>query len=109
MIDGKFKHPRFKSRKSNDFSYREVMISENCFDFDHRTLNIPKLKKVKFKLRSLPKNFIIKSVRNITVKKLQAESILLRFAAKWNILSQHIGTKAKCPQLAWTGVQRLCS
>ena len=69
MIGGKFKHPRFKSRKSNNFSYREVMISENCFDFDHRTLNIPKLKKVKFKLRSLPKNFIIKSVKNITVKK----------------------------------------
>ena len=69
MIGGKFKHPRFKSRKSNDFSYREVMISENCFDFNHRTLNIPKLKKVKFKLRSLPKNFIIKSVKNITVKK----------------------------------------
>lgn len=69
MIGGNFRHPRFKSRKSNDFSYREVMISENCFDFDHRTLNIPKLKKVKFKLRSLPKNFIIKSVRNITVKK----------------------------------------
>lgn len=45
------------------------MISENCFDFDHRLLNIPKLKKVKFKLRSLPKNFIIKSVKNITVKK----------------------------------------
>lgn len=45
------------------------MISENCFDFNHRTLNIPKLKKVKFKLRSLPKNFIIKSVKNITVKK----------------------------------------
>ena len=69
MIGGKFKHPRFKSRKSNDFSYREVMISENCFDFDHRTLSIPKLKKVKFKLRSLPENFIIRSVRNITVKK----------------------------------------
>lgn len=69
MIGGKFKHPRFKSRKSNDFSYREVMISENCFDFDHRTLSIPKLKKVKFKLRSLSKNFIIRSVRNITVKK----------------------------------------
>lgn len=69
MIGGKFKHPRFKSKKSNRFSYREVMISENCFDFDHRTLNIPKLKKVKFKLRSLPKNFIIKSVKNITVKK----------------------------------------
>lgn len=69
MIGGKFKHPRFKSKKSNDFSYREVMISENCFDFDHRMLSIPKLKKVKFKLRSLPKNFIIKSVKNITVKK----------------------------------------
>jgi putative transposase len=69
MIGGKFKHPRFKNKKSNNFSYREVMISENCFDFDHRTLNIPKLKKVKFKLRLLPKNFIIKSVKNITVKK----------------------------------------
>lgn len=45
------------------------MISENCLDFDHRTLNIPKLKKVKFKLRSLPRNFILKSVRNITVRK----------------------------------------
>ena len=69
MIGGKFKHPRFKSRKSNDYSYREVMIPENCFDFIHRTLNIPKLKKVKFKLRSLPKNFQIKAVKNITVKK----------------------------------------
>ena len=69
MIGGKFKHPKFKSKKSNDFSYREVMVSDNCFDFDHRTLNIPKLKKVKFKLRKLPKNFIIKSVKNITVKK----------------------------------------
>ena len=69
MTGGKFKHPRFKSKKSNRFSYREVMISENCLDFDHRTLNIPKLKKVKFKLRSLPKNFILKSVRNITVRK----------------------------------------
>ena len=69
MIGGKFKHPKFKTKKSNDFSYREIMISENCFDFDHRTLNIPKLKKVKFKLRKLPKNFIIKSVKNITVKK----------------------------------------
>ena len=69
MIGGKFKHPKFKTKKSNIFSYREVMITENCFDFDHRTLNIPKLKKVKFKLRSLPKNFIIKSVKNITVKK----------------------------------------
>ena len=45
------------------------MISENCFDFEHRTLKIPKLNKVKFKLHSLPKNFIIKSVKNITVKK----------------------------------------
>ena len=69
MIGGKFKHPKFKTKKSNDFSYREVMVTENCFDFDHRTLNIPKLKKVKFKLRSLPKNFKIKSVKNITVKK----------------------------------------
>jgi putative transposase len=69
MIGGKFKHPVFKSKKSNNFSYREVMITKDCFDFDHRTLNIPKLKKVRFKLRSLPKNFKIKTVKNITVKK----------------------------------------
>lgn len=69
MTGGKFKHPKFKTKKSNYFSYREIMISDNCFDFNHRTLNIPKLKKVKFKLRSLPKNFIIKSIKNITVKK----------------------------------------
>lgn len=69
MIGGKFEHPKFKTKRSNYFSYREIMISDNCFDFDHRTLNIPKLKKVKFKLRSLPKNFVIKSIKNITVKK----------------------------------------
>ena len=50
MIGGKFKYPKFKTKKSNRFSYREVMISENCFDFDHRTINIPKLKKVKFQV-----------------------------------------------------------
>lgn len=69
MIGGNFKHPKFKTKKLNNFSYREVMIPNNCFDFNHRTLFIPKLKKVKFKLRSLPKNFKIKSIRNITVKK----------------------------------------
>ena len=69
MIGGNFKHPKFKTKKSNNFSYREVMIPDNCFDFNHRTLFIPKLKNVKFKLRSLPKNFIIKSIKNITVKK----------------------------------------
>lgn len=69
MIGGKFQHPKFKTKKSNNFSYREVMISENCLDFDHRTLNVPKLKKVKFKLRSLPKNFQIKEIKNITIRK----------------------------------------
>lgn len=69
MIGGKFSHPKFKSKKSNNFSYREVMLSDNCFDFDHRVLFVPKLKEVKFKLRSLPKNFSIKNIKNITIKK----------------------------------------
>ena len=63
------RHPRFKSKKSHDFSYREVALSDGCFDFDHRMLNVPKLKKVRFRLRRLPKNFVIKSVRSITVRK----------------------------------------
>lgn len=73
MIGGNFKHPKFKSKKLNRFSYREVMISENCLDFDHRTIQIPKLKNVKFKLRSLPKNFKIKEIKSITVRKTPSE------------------------------------
>lgn len=73
MIGGHFQHPKFKTKKSNNFSYREVMISENCLDFDHRTLNVPKLKNVKFKLSSLPKNFKIKSIKNITIRKTSSE------------------------------------
>lgn len=70
MIGGQFQHPKFKTKKLNNFSYREINVHKtDWLDFDHRLLFIPKLKNVKFKLRSLPKTFKIKSIRNITVKK----------------------------------------
>lgn len=69
MIGGNFRHPKFKSKKSNRFSYREVMLSDGCFDFDHRTLTLPKLGKVRFRLRELPAQFDPKAIRNVTVRK----------------------------------------
>ena len=41
--------PKFKSRKENNQSFPVYMISENCLDWDHRTIKIPKLGKVKFR------------------------------------------------------------
>ena len=70
LTTGKWGHPKFKSKKTNYKSYRESIPSKTCLDFDHRMLTIPKLGKVRFRLRSKPKNFIIKSIKNITVKKL---------------------------------------
>ena len=42
-------YPKFKSRKENNQSFPVYMISENCLDWDHRTIKIPKLKQVKFR------------------------------------------------------------
>ncbi len=41
--------PKFKSKKSNDFSYRECMLSENALKWNERKVKIPKLGEVKFR------------------------------------------------------------
>ena len=41
--------PKFKSKKQNRDSFTLCMISENLLDWDHRTIKIPKLGKVKFR------------------------------------------------------------
>lgn len=68
IVDGNFKHPKFKSKHSNNFSYREQMVREDAFDFDHRVVLIPKLKEVKFKLRKHPQFKVLK-VKNMTIRK----------------------------------------
>lgn len=69
--NNKQKFPKFKSKKKNDNSYREVMISKDCLDFNHRTIKIPKLGNVKFKNRKLNAWFNENglSYNNITIRK----------------------------------------
>lgn len=40
--------PKFKSKKDNYQSFPIYMLSDKCLDYDHRILNLPKLKSVKF-------------------------------------------------------------
>ena len=62
--------PKFKSKKENRQSYREPQPKMQHFDFDHRTLKIPKVGKLKFKSRCLPKWFsFISDICNITIEK----------------------------------------
>ena len=41
--------PKFKSKKSNDFSYRECVVSETALNWNERKVKIPKLGEVKFR------------------------------------------------------------
>ena len=53
---GKSGFPKFKSKKDNHQSYREPNVNENCkIFFENRLLKIPKVGKVIFKDRALPK------------------------------------------------------
>ena len=47
--DKKVGFPKFKSKKQHRDSFTLYMISENCLDWDHRTIIIPKLKQVRFR------------------------------------------------------------
>jgi putative transposase len=68
--NNKQKFPKFKSKKKNDSSYREIMIYD-CLDFNNRFIKIPKLGKVKFKNRKLNEWFDKGGLtyKNITVRK----------------------------------------
>jgi len=69
--NNKQKFPKFKSKKNNNKSYREVQISKDCLDFNLRTVKIPKLGEVKFKNRKLNEWFNQNglSYKNITIRK----------------------------------------
>lgn len=41
--------PKFKSKKSHDFSYRECVISEKALNWNERKIKVPKLGLVKFR------------------------------------------------------------
>ena len=66
FFKGLSKFPKFHSKKQKN-SYREL----NCkFDWNHRTITLPKIGKIKFKNRKLPKWLNINDrICNITVSK----------------------------------------
>ena len=62
--------PKFKSKKNNYQSYREVQVKLEHLDFDNQRIQIPKLKSVKFKNKSKPKWYSqIQKLCSITVEK----------------------------------------
>ena len=62
--------PKFKSKKNNHQSYREVQVKLEHLDFDNQRIQIPKLKSVKFRNKDEPKWFNqIRKLCSITVEK----------------------------------------
>ena len=62
--------PKFKSKKNNHQSYREVQVKLEHIDFDNQRIQIPKLKSVVFRNRDKPKWFNqIQELKSITVEK----------------------------------------
>lgn len=70
FFKGLSKFPKFHSKKQKN-SYREININNNCkFDWDHRTITLPKIGVIKFKNRKLPKWLEVgDKVCNMTVSK----------------------------------------
>ena len=67
--------PKFKSKKSNDFSYRECVISENALNWKERKVKVPKLGEVKFRHSGNKKGkldfFLVQGaeLKSITIRK----------------------------------------
>ena len=62
--------PKFKSKKNNHQSYREVQVKSEHLDFDNQRIQIPKLKSVKFRNKDKPKWYSqIQKLCSITVEK----------------------------------------
>lgn len=67
--------PKFKSKKSHDFSYRECVVSKTALNWSERTLKVPKLGKVKFRHSGNKKgklDFFLKGsveLKSITIRK----------------------------------------
>lgn len=67
----KQKAPRFKSKKTNNFSYREARVSTDCLNRKNNTIKIPKLGLVKYRHNHISSWFNPEglSYKNITVRK----------------------------------------
>ena len=62
--------PKFKSKKNNYQSYREVQVKLEHIDFDNQRIQIPKLKSIKFRNKDKPKWYNqIQKLCSITVEK----------------------------------------
>jgi putative transposase len=64
--------PKFKSRKSNDFSYKECMVSQKALNRGNKTIKIPKLGEVKYRKHNKINDFFTAKgavLKSITVRK----------------------------------------
>ena len=67
--------PKFKSKKSHDFSYRECVVSEKALNWNERKIKVPKLGLVKFRHSGNKKgklDFFLRDgadLKSITIKK----------------------------------------
>lgn len=68
-------NPKFKSKKSNDFSYRECVVSESALKWRERKVKVPKLGEVKFRHSGNKKGkldfFLVQGaeLKSITIRK----------------------------------------
>lgn len=82
-------YPQYKSKKENHQSYQEMAIhKDKHFDWNAKTIRIPKLGKVKFYEKSLPKWWkIVEEFGTCTISKTSSEryyiSILCRLKKDW--------------------------
>ena len=86
--------PKYKTKKHSRQSYRNFQIKIRHFNFEQQWIQIPKLGKVKFKLRKLPKWFdLIKDICFITVNKSPAHryyvSITFELSQEYRIDIEH--------------------
>jgi len=67
--------PKFKSKKSNDFSYRECVVSKTALKWNERKVRVPKLGEVKFRHSGNKKGkldfFLVQGaeLKSITIRK----------------------------------------
>lgn len=66
--------PKFKSRKEKNQSFSVYMLSENCLDWEHRLITVPKFKQIRFRHSEDKKGKWIEwfkdaTPKNITVSK----------------------------------------
>jgi len=64
--------PKFKSKKSNDFSYKECMVSQKALDRGNKTIKVPKLGLIKYRKRNKINDFFSAKgaeLKSITIRK----------------------------------------